>query len=110
MQAPVSARNISHCVSHGSPWVPRNAVAASPVASAVHHSIKFVEGAKGEANCDRQEGKPFAGFSGVPPDQDFTGENGGNKALCEMSDPVVMVAGNANVSRNQLKRGTSAYV
>ena len=37
--APTRARNMSHCVSQGSPWVPRNAVAASPVAAAAHHSI-----------------------------------------------------------------------
>ena len=37
--APQSARNMSHCVSHTSPCVPRNAVAASPVASAAAHSI-----------------------------------------------------------------------
>ena len=37
--APRRARNMSHCVSHGSPWVPRNAAAASPVATAVHHSM-----------------------------------------------------------------------
>ena len=36
---PMRARNMSHCVSHGSPCVPRNASAAERLASAVHHSI-----------------------------------------------------------------------
>ena len=35
---PTRAKNMSHCVSQGSPCVPRNASAAPPVASAVHHS------------------------------------------------------------------------
>jgi len=37
--APISASIMSHCVSQGSPWVPRNASAAPPVASAVQNSI-----------------------------------------------------------------------
>lgn len=37
-EAPKNAKNISHWVSQGSPWVPRKASAASPVARAVHHS------------------------------------------------------------------------
>ena len=37
--APRSAICMSHCVSHTSPWVPRKASAASPVASAVQNSI-----------------------------------------------------------------------
>ena len=36
--APQSAMNMSHCVSQGSPWVPRKASALVPVSSAVHHS------------------------------------------------------------------------
>ena len=52
---------------------------------------KFVEGAKGETNCDRQEIKPFAGSQRGPPEQDFARQDGGNEALCEMSNPVVMV-------------------
>jgi hypothetical protein len=36
--APTKARNMSHCVSQGSPCVPRKSVAAVPDASAVHHS------------------------------------------------------------------------
>ena len=37
--APISASCMSHCVSHGSPWVPRKSVAAEPLASAVQNSI-----------------------------------------------------------------------
>ena len=39
MRAPQRAMNMSHCVSHGSPCVPRNASARAPVRSAVHHSM-----------------------------------------------------------------------
>ena len=37
--APHRHRNMSHCVSHTSPWVARNASASAPKASAAHHSI-----------------------------------------------------------------------
>ena len=37
--APLSAMNMSHCVSQGSPWVPRNASAPWSRATAAHHSI-----------------------------------------------------------------------
>jgi hypothetical protein len=37
--APTSASIMSHCVSQGSPWVPRKSVAADPVARAVQNSI-----------------------------------------------------------------------
>ena len=35
--APINAMNMSDCVSHGSPWVPRNSSAPLPSASAAHH-------------------------------------------------------------------------
>ena len=37
--APTRAMNMSHCVSHTSPWVPRKASAAEPPRTAASHSI-----------------------------------------------------------------------
>ena len=36
--APIPAMHMSSCVSHGSPWVPRNASAEAPMVTAVIHS------------------------------------------------------------------------
>jgi hypothetical protein len=37
--APSVHRNMSHCVSHTSPWVPRNSIEAFSPITAVHHSM-----------------------------------------------------------------------
>ena len=90
--APQPARNMSHCVSQTSPCVPRKAPAASPPASAAHHSVNsYVALMPSTVNNDDRE-QPLARRERRRPDQQLADHDRRAEALHQVADAVVVVA------------------
>lgn len=66
---------------------------------------QFVEGAGGEADADGDREEPVAGAQGRGSQQDFAGEYGGKEALGEVSDAVVVVAGEVESLAEPMEEG-----